>query len=112
MNTRRIVTYIPVCDGDILDLPRTAMPGVGRRSNSAAPGTTTIGAPATPPWAGRRALPAEIVNGDHIILGYQPAPLNPRARKSYEPSGWLIVLVDDSVKARPTKLRRNSRTTS
>jgi hypothetical protein len=109
LNTRRVIRMIPVTDGDIVDLPRTGIPGVQRRGYpGGSGGTYTIGTPPSD-WSGAH-LPS--YDASHLIIGYQPAPLNPRARKPYEPTGWLIVLVDDSVTARPERLRRNSRTVS
>jgi hypothetical protein len=64
MNTMR-VRYIPIKDGDLLDLGDTA------------PQTTSYYATKKP----------------HIILGYKPGP-GPKA------AGWLVVLVDESVKGR------------
>ena len=47
------------------------------------------------------------IAGAHKLMGYQPAPLNPRARKPYEPTGWLVVLVNEAVStAQPRRLRR------
>lgn len=54
---------------------------------------------------GSSGLPG--ISGTHNIIGYQPAPLNPRARKPYEPHGWLVVLVNEAVSAeQPRRLRR------
>ena len=35
------------------------------------------------------------IAGAHKLMGYQPAPPNPRARSPYEPHGWLVVLVNE-----------------
>jgi len=104
VNSRRVVRFIPVMDGDIVDLPHTAVPGIGRRGYPTT-GTYAIGAPESG-WPPSQTAGT---SGNHIIIGYQPAPLNPRARKPYEPAGWLIVLVDEAVKAQPARLRRNAR---
>jgi hypothetical protein len=46
------------------------------------------------------------ISGAHKIVGYQPAPLNPRARKPYEPHGWLVYLVNEDISAgHPRRLR-------
>src|SRR5512146_1527658 len=105
INSRRVVRFIPVVDGDIVDLPHVAVPGIGRRGYPTT-GTYAIGAPES-----GVTLPSRTAgtSGDHILIGYQPAPLNPRARKPYEPSGWLIVLVNEEVRSQPAKLRRNAR---
>jgi len=110
MNTRRVIRYIPVSDGDVLDLPNTAMPGVGRKGNSVGlPGTYAMTAPSWNAFERGHMIPGNLVSGDHIILGYQPAPLNPRARKPYQASGWLIVLVDESVARQPRRLNRGAK---
>ena len=72
--TRYTVRYIPIQEGQDLQLGSTGLPNI---------------------W------------GSHKLIGYHPAPLNPRARKSYQPSGWLIVLVNEAVTdPRPKTLRK------
>lgn len=108
MNTRRVIRYIPVEDGTIVDLKNTAVPGVGRRG-SPTTGTYAIGSPETISYGPlNQRIPFSSISGDHIILGFVPAPLNPRARKAYQPHGWLVVLIDEAVARQPTRLTRGA----
>ena len=112
INNRRVVRFIPVMDGAILDLPHMAVPGVSRRGSPSGPGVFAFNAPESGIFVGGHGVPMSLISGDHLLIGYQPSPLNPRARKPYEPAGWLIVLVDESVASRPQRLRANARTVS
>lgn len=110
MNTRRVIRYIPVEDGTIVDLKNTAVPGVGRRGNPTT-GAYAVGAPENISYGPlNHRIPFSSITGDHVLLGFIPAPLNPRARKTYEPHGWLVVLVDESVARQPARLTRGALT--
>jgi len=108
VNTRRVVRYIPVEDGAIVDMKNTAVPGVGRRGNPTT-GTYAIGSPENITYGPlNQRIPHSSITGDHVLLGFIPAPPSPRARKPYEPHGWLVILVDESVARQPARLTRGA----
>lgn len=54
---------------------------------------------------GNSGLPG--ISGEHMTIGYQPAPIGPRtAATNYKPHGWLVYLVNEDISTgRPKRLR-------